>query len=128
MRKLLFRAIGHKALKHAAKRYSNRPAGFMGVKEGFALFRDRRVPASYKAAALAIGFTLFLVLQVLELPLEILAAVLLPLVGFEFDLLFNGLEFILLPMVLSCMVLPRLLPKPAYQRAEIIDMPPPMLG
>ncbi|MEA2552160.1 MAG: hypothetical protein QOJ65_336 [Fimbriimonadaceae bacterium] len=107
--------------KHTAR------GGVLDSRSGLDLFRDPRVPVSAKVAAVVLGIAITLLLQVIEAPIELLLVVLLPGFGLGLDLLLNGLEILMLPIVISCLILPRLVRQPAYARARIIDMPPPML-
>lgn len=50
MSKIVTRALGRQAAKHARRR------GWFDVRLGVALFRDRRVPVGTKVAALGVGF------------------------------------------------------------------------
>jgi hypothetical protein len=76
-----------------------------------ALFRDRRVPVSTKVAALGVGFVLMLVVQALEFPLEAVLAAILPLVGLVFDVAFDGLEFIALPLIFGAILITHMAPR-----------------
>lgn len=72
---------------------------------GFALLKDRRVPISKKLLALLVGVVGTALLLAIEIPLELLAAILAVPLG-----VVDGLEVILLPVALACASLPRISP------------------
>lgn len=125
MGSFLLRILGHRAAKHVVKHHVKKH-GTLDVKYGFSLFKDPRVPVGLKAAAIGIAFVIFFVIQALELPLEALIGLLLPIVGVEFDFLFSGVEFVLLPGILACLILPQIVRTPKPAQARILDMAPPM--
>ena len=127
------RMLGHKAAHKVIQRQTRR-GGIFDVKYGFALFRDRNVPVTSKLLALTIGVALTGFLMAIEAPVEILLGIFLPFIGEAADLLVDGAEVILFPIVIACLVLPRLVRQPVYVQpavvtspGEIIDMPPPMI-
>ena len=126
MGSFLFRALGHKAAKRAMKRHTEN-GGALDIKYGFSLFQDRTVPAPSKLLALAIGVAVTALLMSLEAPLELILGIFIPFIGVTSDFLVDGIEVILFPMLIACIVLPRLARKPAYVQSRIIDMDPPML-
>ena len=133
MGSLLLRVFGHKATHKVLQRHSQR-GGLFEVKYGFALFRDRNVPITSKLLALTIGVAVTGLLAALEAPIELILGIFLPFIGEAADMLVDGAELILFPMLVACLVLPRLVRRPAYVvqapafNGEVIDMPPPMLG
>jgi L-cystine uptake protein TcyP (sodium:dicarboxylate symporter family) len=81
----------------------------LDFKLGYALLRDGRVPMRCKFLALAAGFIFGVILEVLEIPLEtILAAV--PFLGLATDLVVDGAEMIVLPVLFASILLPFLAP------------------
>lgn len=58
--------------------------------------------------ALGLGIMATAVLELAEVPLESVVAVFLPLVGEVLDFAFDGIEFVVLPMLLAAWFLPRL--------------------
>jgi hypothetical protein len=70
--------------------------------------------------ALGIGAACIGALEVLELPLEGVLAAILPLIGITGDIVFDGAEAIVGPVIIATMVLPYLVPPPLIQqiRAE----------
>lgn len=97
------RAITHGASRKAAKRSH--------LRLGWALARDRRVPAGKKALALGVGTLMTALLIALEVPLEAVVAFFLPIVGDLIDFAIDGVEVLLLPILFASMTLPHLLPK-----------------
>ena len=90
----------------------NKPLDF---KLGVSLFRDRRVAVPYKMAALAIGFIGVILLNAVELPVETLLAMAVPVLGLGFDFALNGLEWIAGPLLMAAFALPHIAPKPLVQ-------------
>ena len=82
----------------------------LDLKLGYALLRDRRVPLHSKAAAFAIGFGALVLVTVLELPLEEIIAAVVPFVGVIGDMVLDGMEAIIGPFLVACLVLPYLAP------------------
>ncbi len=136
MGSFLVRLFGHKVTHKVVQRHVRR-GGLFDAKYGFALFKDRGVPVTAKLSALFIGVAITALLLAVEAPLELLLGIFLPFIGEAADLLVDGAEVIIFPMLIACMVLPRIVAKqqvaqpqvivqPAH-RGEVIDMPPPML-
>lgn len=105
MAKVLARFAGRRAARKA------RDAGWLDVKLGFALMRDRRVPAGTKAMLLAVGFVLTAVLEGLEVPLEAVVGMVLPLLGLGLDVAVDGVEFFVLPALFASIMLTHLAPR-----------------
>jgi hypothetical protein len=80
------------------------------VRLGFALLRDRRIPLAKKAQAILLGALGMLLIQVIEIPLEWLTVILGSPFGIE-----DGIEAIILPIMLASATLPYLAPK------ELVD-------
>ena len=101
----------------AARRFvgENKPLDF---KLGAALFRDRRVAVPHKMAALALGFIGVVILNAVELPVETLLALALPVVGFGIDLALNGFEWIAGPLLMAAFALPHIAPREFVQRVR----------
>ena len=87
---------------------------------GFALLRDSRVLLRTKLCALALGVAGMLVIQALEIPLELLSVVFGSPVGIE-----DGVEALVLPIVLAAQLLPRLAPRAQVEqlRRERLALP-----
>src|SRR5438132_12185434 len=92
----------------------------MDIQLGYALLRDRRVPIRPKLFALAIGAAVVGFTELLQIPLESLFAVILPIVGIAGDVALDGLEAIFGPVLIATLLLPYLAPDPVVQqiRAE----------
>jgi hypothetical protein len=69
----------------------------MDIQLGYALLRDRRVPIRPKLIALAIGAAVVGFTELLQIPLESLFAVILPIVGIAGDVVLDGVESRLRP-------------------------------
>jgi hypothetical protein len=82
----------------------------LDLKLGYALMKDRRVRLRSKAAALAIGLGALVLVGILELPVEGVVAALVPIVGLGGDVLLDGVEVIIGPLLAACLVLPYLAP------------------
>lgn len=82
----------------------------LDLKLGYALLKDRRVPLRSKAASLAIGLGVLVLVAVLELPVEGIIAAAVPFVGVGGDVLLDGVEVIVGPLLVACLVLPYLAP------------------
>lgn len=115
MGRLLFRALGHKAAHRVLKGHTA-PGGALDLRTGFAMLRDRSVPVHPKILALGIGIAVTAILMALEAPLEFLVALFLPFFGLEFDLLVDGIELLVVPVVVASFILPRLTRTPARVR------------
>ncbi|HWB59572.1 MAG TPA: hypothetical protein VG733_08770 [Chthoniobacteraceae bacterium] len=98
----------------------------MDWKLGNALLRDRRVPLRYKAVALVFGIAAMAVLELIELPVEDIVA-LVPFLGILGDLAVGGLEVIFVPLLVACLILPHLAPSFVVEqiRREINGGAPP---
>ncbi len=118
---LLLRVVGrrvvHKAVAHQAQRRG------IDFKLGFALFRDKRVPFGAKLMAIVLGLAGMVLLNLVELPAEAFVAIFLPLLGIPFVGLFNGIENVIGPILLSGLFLTVTAPKPiiALLRRERYD-------
>src|SRR5437660_4275830 len=86
------------------------PRRLLDFQLGYTLLLDRRVPLTAKAVAAAIGIAVVALLEFLELPIEELIAVALPIVGIFGDVAFAGMEAILGPLFIACLLLPHLAP------------------
>ena len=84
--------------------------GWIDPKLGFALLRDRRVSVLAKLASIASGVVFTAILVALEVPLEGIIGALLPILGLVFDFAFDGIEFLILPVVVGSVVIRWLAP------------------
>ena len=80
----------------------------LSVRYGWTLMRDRQISGWTKLVALAIGIAALGAIIALELPLETIVAVLMPGVGSVLGLFVDGLELIALPVIVGCLVLPKI--------------------
>ena len=78
---------------------------------GMALMRDSRVPAKHKAAAVGVGVAVATGLVALELPLEALVAMALPVLGGVGDVIVDGAEEAIGTLVVASLVLPHIAPR-----------------
>lgn len=99
------RALGRKAVGHAQNQ------GWLDVRLGFALLKDRRVPAVTKLAALGLGLAMTLALEALEVPLEGVFAALVPLLGIALDIVVDGVELLALPFLFGAIFITHMAPK-----------------
>ena len=89
--------IGH----HAARR-------FLNFKLGWQLFRDPQVHMYKKGAALLLGAAITLLLIACEVPLGVLLGFLAPVVGIAADVMIDGAEMVILPLLIATAILPYL--------------------
>jgi hypothetical protein len=80
----------------------------MNMPLGYALLRDRRVPIRTKLIALGIGAATVGTIELLQLPIEGVVAMLLPFVGAAGDLALDGAEAVIGPVVIATLLLPYL--------------------
>jgi hypothetical protein len=85
-----------------------RRSGFLNFSEGFRLLRSREVPSRVKLLALSLGLLVTLLLEALEVPLESVLAVFVPILGGVMDLAFDGAEFLILPLLFAALIVQRL--------------------
>jgi hypothetical protein len=92
----------------------------MNIQLGYALLRDRRVPLRPKIIALAIGAACFGLIEILQIPLESVFAAVLPILGIAGDVVLDGAEAVLGPVLVATILLPYLAPAPIVReiRAE----------
>jgi hypothetical protein len=87
---------------------------------GFALMRDRRVPLRSKLLAALMGLGITGIVEFLELPIEGLLSVLLPVLGAAGDVVVDGVEIVAGPLLLANLLLPFVAPRDVVEivRAE----------
>ncbi len=115
MLSLLMRFFGKRAVHQAVARQSG-SGGMLDIKLGMALLRDRRVSVFTKLLALGIGAGLIALLIDMEVPMEALLALFLPLIGFALDGIADTLEAVIGPFVIAALLLPHLVPAPLVAR------------
>ena len=117
----LSRFAGSQVARQAIQQHTV-PGGALDLRFGLHLLaRDRNVPVRYKMLALAFGGVLTFLLNVLEIPLEAMLAVFLPVIGLGFDVVLNGLELIVCPVIFGALMLPRLAPRPFVDAARAMQ-------
>lgn len=100
--------LGHKTAQKMISKHTQ--GSRFDLRLGYAMLRDNRVPLKYKALAIGIGAGLTGLLLALELVPEFLAAVT-PIIGLVADIMFDGLEVVIVPVVVGCLSLPFLAPR-----------------
>ena len=78
----------------------------LNMQLGYALLRDRRVPIRTKLIALGIGAAAIGAIEMLQLPVEGIIAVLLPFVGAAGDLVMDSAEAVIGPVLIATILLP----------------------
>lgn len=104
--RLLGERVAHKTLTQ-----NSRVGGFLDIKLGFSMLKDRRVPFRPKFLAVGLGAGLIALLIALEFPLEAVLAVTIPGLGIVVDALTDGMEAIIGTVGVATMLLPHLAPK-----------------
>ena len=92
----------------------------MNAPLGYALLRDRRVSLRPKFMALGAGLIVLGVIEVLQIPLESVLAFVLPGVGAASDVVVDGAEAVIVPVLVATLLMPMLAPSHIVQelRAE----------
>jgi hypothetical protein len=83
---------------------------------GLALMRDARVPMRAKAMAMGVGIASMTALVALEVPLEGMLAMLLPLLGPAVDLAIDGAEETIGSLLVATLVIQKLAPKDVVEQ------------
>ena len=78
---------------------------------GLALLRDGRIPVRTKAMAMAIALGLTTGMVALEIPLEGLLAVAVPMLGFAVDMFADGAEETVGTLLICALILPHFAPR-----------------
>jgi hypothetical protein len=116
MMRWLLRGIGLHLFKQAVIGGKRPPLLDMGL--GFALLKDRRVPASTRAMALVLGAAATAALIAVELPVEALIALFFNVPGLGFDIALDGLEALAGPLLFGSLLISRLAPRNVVERAR----------
>jgi hypothetical protein len=92
----------------------------MNIQLGYALLRDPRVSLRPKLIALAIGAAGVGLIELLQIPLESAFALILPVAGIAGDVVLDGAEAVIGPVLVATLLLPYLAPATIVQqiRAE----------
>src|SRR5258708_482294 len=80
----------------------------MNLPLGYALLRDRRVSVRSKVTALTIGLAINGLIELLQLPFESVFALLLPFAGAAGDIVIDGAEVVIVPMLVATVLMPYL--------------------
>lgn len=88
----------------------------LDMRLGFALMRDRRVPLRSKLVAFLIGLAITGMVEFLELPVEGILSMLLPVLGAAGDIVIDGAETIAGPLILANLLLPFVAPRDLVER------------
>jgi hypothetical protein len=92
----------------------------MNAPLGYALLRDRRVSLRPKLVALGVGLAAAGLIELLQIPLESVFALVLPVVGVAGDVAVDGAEAVIIPVLVATLLMPYLAPPSIVQqlRAE----------
>ena len=92
----------------------------MNAPLGYALLRDQRVSLRPKFMALGAGLVVMAAIQVLQIPLESILAFVLPGVGAAGDVALDGVEAVVVPVLVATLLMPHLAPRSIVEelRAE----------
>jgi hypothetical protein len=83
----------------------------MNAPLGYALLRDRRVSLRPKFVALGAGLVVMGAIQLLQIPLESVLAFVLPGVGAAGDVALDGVEAVVVPVLVATLLMPHLAPR-----------------
>lgn len=107
----LTRIAGSQVARQAIQKHTG-AGGALDLRFGLhLLFRDQNVSFLYKILAFGMGGALTWLLIALETPLEMVLATLLPVVGLTTDLMIDGAELIVCPILFAALLLPRIAPR-----------------
>ena len=118
MARWLLRLLGIKMARRAFAGGRGR-APLIDIGLGWALLRDQRVPGSAKLRALGLGTLIIAALQVLELPIELLIAMLFSIPGIGFNIAWNGVELLAGPILAASILLVRMAPREIVERLRM---------
>ena len=92
----------------------------MNIHLGYALLRDRRVSVRSKLIALTVGLAITGLVELLQLPFESVFALLAPVAGAAGDIVIDGAEAVIIPVLVATVLMPYLAPSAIVQqlRAE----------
>jgi len=88
----------------------------LDMKFGFALMRDHRIPLRSKAMAVLLGLGITGLVEVLEIPVEGILSILMPILGAAGDVVIDGAELVAGPLILASLLLPFLAPRQIVDR------------
>ena len=133
MLNIMLRLFGERALHKAINAKAGRSP--LDIKFGFALLRDKRVPFTSKLLSLVAGIGLLALLLLLQIPVEVVATTLAPIL-LPLDFAIDGLELVALPILFMSLLLAyiaprslvdtihaeRMLGKTANSNSDVIDV------
>ena len=92
----------------------------MNIQLGYLLLRDTRVSVQSKIIAMAIGAAVVGFIELLQIPLESVFALILPIIGIAGDVVFDGAEAVIGTVFIATLLMPYLTPAHIVQqiRAE----------
>jgi hypothetical protein len=90
----------------------------LDIKLGFALMRDGRIPLRSKALAVLLGLGITGVVEFLEIPLEGILSILLPILGAVGDVVIDGAELLAGPLLLAAALLPFVAPRHLVEQLQ----------
>ncbi len=94
--------------------------GWLDIPGGFRLFFNRELPLRYKLTAVVAGIAITAAVVAMELPLETIVGGLLNLPGITLDLLVDGAEIVIGPVLFAAITLPHI----ARKRLQNIEINP----
>ena len=109
--RLLGERIAHKTIAKNAH-----VGGFLDIKLGVAMLKDRRVAFRSKLLALGVGAGLIALLIGMEFPLETVLAIVVPGLGLLADVVADSLEAVIGTVGVAALLLPHLAPKLLVQQ------------
>lgn len=112
---LLGKVLIQRCVAQATPAHSSPGVNFFDLKFGMRLMKDRRVPFGSKLQSLFLGALFAGILQLVEVPLETVLLVVMPLLGLA-DVAFDGIEVIAASILGAALVLPLLAPKELVAR------------
>jgi|SRR5579872_1393563 len=104
----------------------------LNMKLGFALLRDRRVGIWPKLLSLAVGGAVTALLVALEIAPEAVLSAILPVLGIALDAVADGMEALILPVLIGALALPFVAPRHlvdtimAERSGVTLEEPPPI--
>ncbi len=92
----------------------------MNAPLGYALLRDRRVSLRPKLMALGAGLAAAAMIEILQIPVESFLALILPVFGVAGDIALDGMEAVVVPVLVATLLMPYMAPPAIVQqiRAE----------
>ena len=83
---------------------------------GYALLRDHRVSIRPKLVALGVGLAAAALIELLQIPLESVFALILPVFGVAGDVAVDGAEAVIIPVLVATLLMPYLAPPNIVQQ------------